>query len=45
MASRDKSVCYFKGTALDVRPDLTALDPSVCLAGCLCRQTKEAGAV
>lgn len=45
MATRDKSVCYFKGKALDVRPDISALDPSACLAGCFCRQTKEAGAV
>lgn len=45
MADRDKSRCYFKGTALDVRPDFDQLDPSVCLAGCFCRQTKEANAV
>lgn len=43
--SRDKSRCYFRGQALEVRPDLEQLDPSVCLAGCFCRQTKEAGAV
>ncbi|XP_034245830.1 kielin/chordin-like protein [Thrips palmi] len=45
MATRDKSRCYFKGAALDVRPDFELLDPSVCLAGCFCRQTKEANAV
>lgn len=45
LASRDKARCYFKGVALDVRPDFDQLDPSVCLAGCFCRQTKEANAV